>query len=463
MKKKVLISLSLIILTLCMSSCGKKEEQTIFDNMKIDEIGTKDIGNLKIDKEEEEKIAPDYLKIEEIQQDEIRKAEVKIDETIKRDDISFSIGNLSSNYLKNISNKSNIYYSPFSIASSLGILANGATNVAQKEILDSLSAINIDALNNNYETALGKIAKSYNNNFLKLYEGNILFVNTNKKEKGINISNNFKKNAQNYNGKIEELDFNNPREIKETLYSLSRKLTQKNISYKTTANEEDITEIFNMTYFDGKFKEPFLSKNTVKDVFYNENGTKSEISYLTNIGSINSFKYYETDKYEIVAIPYEPEGMIDICFFIAVIPKDNNVNILSLWNNETYIDKEDLIKNIIENETKEQIKVKIPKLEIYEETDITDIIKQIGVTNIFDEEKSNLNAIYLNHKIPVNMIKHIVKFNIEEQDPKIEEESNIYEENGEIKEVILNRPFFFTIYDNKNKIELISGVINNFD
>ena len=76
-------------------------------------------------------------------------------------EISKTVNNFNRNYFKTLDKTKNIFYSPYSIAAAISIIANGAKGQTQKEILNALSAKNIKTLNDGFKDVRADFQKNY--------------------------------------------------------------------------------------------------------------------------------------------------------------------------------------------------------------------------------------------------------------------------------------------------------------
>ncbi len=92
--------------------------------------------------------------------------------------LSESVNDFSRAYYATLNHDENIFYSPYSIAAALSLVANGATGDTQREILNALRAENLDTLNASFQNFRSTIAKNYSGGNI-LRDANLILVNKN--------------------------------------------------------------------------------------------------------------------------------------------------------------------------------------------------------------------------------------------------------------------------------------------
>ena len=115
-----------------------------------------------------------------------------------------------------------------------------------------------------------------------------------------------------------------------------------------------------------------------------------------------------------------------------------------------------------ENVSHESRDIRIPKFDVAKESDITENLKNLGVTDIFINGTANFTPIVKNHYLYVNEIQHGCRVRIDEEG--CEGAGYVYGglvENGGLPKLIkIDRPFIFTVLT-EEEIPIFTGVINN--
>ena len=82
-------------------------------------------------------------------------------------DFSNTVNNFNWYYYKTLDKDANIFYSPYSIAAALSMLANGAIGKTKQEILAALSANSMKELNDGFAKFHGAMAENYSDGTYK--------------------------------------------------------------------------------------------------------------------------------------------------------------------------------------------------------------------------------------------------------------------------------------------------------
>lgn len=175
-------------------------------------------------------------------------------------------------------------------------------------------------------------------------------------------------------------------------------------------------------------------------------GNNEKTIYMTN----EADSYYENDQATAFGKRYA-SGLS----FVGILPKENNDFTL-----------EDLDIQGLPQSTPEYDKVnaKIPKLNFETTATLTDMLKELGLENIFSDN-ANFSGIS-NTPTRVNSILQKTKLELDENGTKAAAVTAIMTEamamspnNQVVKEVELTRPFAFAIYDNVNDEMLFMGKV----
>lgn len=207
----------------------------------------------------------------------------------------------------------------------------------------------------NTQTELNKLLNLQNETNLVQFYQNVIQINRNINCRGIKF--------------INTLFVNNINTINKTFLEFS-KTCELNLFNKSINNF-----IKTMNYFGSNWENKFNVKNTYDTKFLKQ----SKQINIKMMHQHNSFKYYETNIYQSIELPYENGDFV----MNIILPKINSSNSILTMDN---------ITAIIINSSFQQIDLHIPKFTLNYKTNIAEILKQNGINDLFND-KCNLTKL----------------------------------------------------------------------
>jgi serine protease inhibitor len=359
--------------------------------------------------------------------------------------------NFAFNLMKQLINKDknkNIIISPLSISTILAETQNGANGQTKNEILSAIGLKNIDekSINEQYYSTL-----DYYNNLKssRLKVADSIWVN-----KTVSLNKDFVDTAKNYyNSEVNSVDFDNPNTVG-TINQWVDKSTDGQIK-QIIDNIDKYTKaiLINSISFKGTWKNEFSPYNTKEEEFTLSSGEKVKIDTMQNT-LINS--YLKEDNFQAVRLPYYDGLEMDL-----FLP-DKGVNINDFMEKATKENFDKWLKDFSDA----RVNMKIPKFKLeYTEDKMADVLKNLGVQQVFDANKSNLDGIAKDTFI--SSITHKTCISVDE---KGTEAAAVTAEimagssaPSEYKNVdfVVDRPFVFAIRDCKTGAIIFIGKIEN--
>ena len=203
--------------------------------------------------------------------------------------------------------------------------------------------------------------------------------------------------------------------------------------------------MMNTLYFKGIWVEP-VEDTEYTDVFHGFKDDKDVTYYSDMVGT-----YYENDK--AVAFAKEYKGGYK---FIGILPKEEGDFELSDLD----------IEELLSSGTDEYlVNVRLPKLDIRYGGDITEQMKEDGLSLCFDPEKADLSNMS-DHPVALKKMIHKTRLILDGEGTEaaavtviIAEDTAAMPEEKEIKRVYLDRPFAFLICSDDESTALFTGKI----
>lgn len=378
-----------------------------------------------------------------------------------QEEISFDSTELSDSNLVNsikvadmiakTNESSNIMFSPTSLNFALGIVSDGAKGETSellanylgaysygnkaKSYLDNLNKFNSDDTLNGYKTKLEIADALWVSDKVKLKEG-------------------YKGNVESeYNASVETVNFDNKEETCSIINKWADIKTNsmiKEIISTKLINPETAMCITNSVYFESAWAEAWKYHDYDVEEFTKFNGDKLDCCYMYTGGD----GYYENDYATAFASNY-----VSGIKFIGILPKEEgNFNL------------EDLdIKGLLETKSYDydELHVKMPKLNFETSASLKPMFEALGMGLLFEDD-SDFTGIAEDVDLKVDSIIQKTNLELDENGTRAAAVTSIImdlescvmpEDNPVIKEVYLDRPFAFLIYDEENDEVLFMGKV----
>ena len=217
--------------------------------------------------------------------------------------------NLFNTFVSSGSEKENIVISPIGLYQYLSIIANGADESSKTVFLNVLKCNNINtlnSLNSKLSVNLNKLDRQVTFNLANsLWIDKEFSVNTNYID-CINKS---------YNVDIKRVQLNSEdtkNAVNEWCSNKTNGLIKILLSDRLSTNT---IYLCNATYFNGKWKNPFDAKKTIKGTFFNYDGTESRVFLMNKVLEVELAK---NKLYTAIKLPYG-NGSFEMT---AILPND---------------------------------------------------------------------------------------------------------------------------------------------
>ncbi len=363
----------------------------------------------------------------------------------------FSLEVLKKSVSKANDKNKNILISPLSIVSALGMVENGAAGETLKQMENT---IGINLANNNkfFKNYMDKLSKEEKQ---ALYTANSIWI---KKEEGMTVSPDFIQiNKDFYNAEIYKANFDSTtlNDINNWVNEKTDKMIPKILE---RIEEDSFMYLINAITFKSDWDYEYDENDVFDSQFTLENGEKQDIEmmfseenvYMENENSKGVIKYYKDRKYA----------------FVALLPNEGikiNDYLNSLNGNK--------IQDLIKNSTSEDVITNIPKFKTEFGTNLNETLKEMGIENAFYSSKADFSKILSENGrdgfVYISNVIHKTFIEVDEKGTKAAAatvvemscDSCAPMEEEEPKEVILNRPFVYMIYDLENDIPVFMGTV----
>lgn len=374
-------------------------------------------------------------------------------------DKEFSVGQteFAISLLKNeYSNDKNSLISPYSIIQALGMTANGAAGDTKTEMERVLGNMPIEKLNSYLKTVRESQTIT---DTCKLSTANSIWV---KNGGGLSVYPEFlQTNANYFNSDVYYAPFDNT-----TVTDINNWVnTNTDGMIKKLLNENEISKdaavyLINAVTFDAEWANKYTDHSIGNYDFYAGDGSvqncemmnSKENFYISDENADGFLKYYDGNKYA----------------FAAILP-DENISLEDYISGLTAESFYEMISN--PHIEYDHIRARLPKFSFDDDLQLKDTLSDMGMPTAFIKEEadfsnmgqSDLDIIY------INKVKHMTHIEVNEAGTKagavISVEVNAPTSVAPQPEinVILDRPFLFSIIDTENNIPVFIGTLNNIE
>ncbi|BAY86499.1 serpin family proteinase inhibitor I4 [Calothrix parasitica NIES-267] len=355
--------------------------------------------------------------------------------------------NLFSQLLVKDNNK-NIFVSPSSIALALAMTYNGADG-STKEVMAKaleLQGLNLQQVNSNY----AELKKSLENPDPKV---NLNIANSLWADQNVNLKSDFIQNNQEfYQAKVANLDFadsDTPNKINSWVKENTQGKIEKIVD-KIDPNQ--VLFLLNAIYFKGSWKQEFDQEKTAQLPFYLLSGEEKQHPMMSQSGD---YKYYESEKFQAVSLPYGENGRVS--FYVFLPKQDSDLNSfydsLNAANWEKWMSQFALRNGSL----------RLPRFKMDYEATLNDALSALGMEEAFT---NNANFSEMGNNLKISQVKHktFVEVNEEGTEAAATTSVGIALTSAQIPSqkpfrMIVDRPFFCAIRDNQTGTVLFMGSI----
>lgn len=343
----------------------------------------------------------------------------------------------------------NVIYSDTSLNMALGLLVEGA---------DGDTAANIMAYmyGSDYFPDLFSI-RDRNNALINIYmeedKAEINLANSIFYDDEFNVDESYEEILRTYYGALAwQLDFQDSYSA-EVINDWCDEKTKGRI--KEIVNAGDLANnrviLANALYFNSNWMDEFDEDNISEEKFTNSDGSKSKVTMMSD-DTITT--YYENKNATGFAKYYEGNGIA----FIGILPKEEG---------DFSLEQLDIDELLEKKYYDYEVHIKLPKFTVEDNNTLNDVLMSCGLEDIFDPDKANFSLMG-DTGLVVSDILQKTYVDVNEKGTEaaavtvveMKDSAAMVVDEKEIKEVYLDRPFVFMIYDFQTEDCLFIGKIN---
>lgn len=340
----------------------------------------------------------------------------------------------------------NTIISPLAVQMAMGFAINGAKGVTQSSIIDAVGM----------ETAvLNDYLKTYIEEAPKDVRGNINFVNAiwlNAINTGLDLNSSYKDRVTEYlNAEVKQEPFSMGCEnvINEWASEATDQMVNKVVNKVDTA---DWFYTFNIATFDMDWETTYSVNDIENKTFNNAKNTTSDAEMMSSVESL----YIEDNG----ATGFIKNYYIPRYQFVAILP-DEKTTLEDYVNN---LDYRKMIK-LLESADKINVKATIPSFVSNKTVDIRKTLMGIGLGKLFRSDADFSGMLKEGMATYLGEMYHTSTVTVGKKSSEGVIISNVADKNNKKndydKEVILDRPFLYMIFDSEESIPIFIGTMKN--
>jgi len=243
-----------------------------------------------------------------------------------------------------------------------------------------------------------------------------------------------------------------PLDTEETMQEINEWVSEKTHEMIKSLLDEPMSQdtlmmLMNTIYFKGYWVNDFDERDTDTQIFY---APEQEIE-VDMMHQTDYFSYAETEDYQIIHLPYHRGYQMQI-----YLPKDQHV--YEQWSNVEHWEALHKEKYDLEYA---KVALSLPKFEMEFGAELTGLLQDMGLKGIFD---ASLYDRISNDGLQTSCIIHKTALSNDEYGTEAAAVTAIMLAGGamvpeQTVEMVVDRPFYFTITDYKNGVNLFEGCV----
>ena len=336
----------------------------------------------------------------------------------------------------------NIFISPLSISIALTMTYNGAvgeTQHAMAEVLE-IEELELDTVNRS-NAALRESLESRGS------EVQLSIANSIWGRQGVEFNPDFlNRNQEFFDAEIAALDFSAP-EAAETINGWVDTNTKGKIKkIVQRIDPRTLIMLINAIYFKGSWQEEFDKSRTRDGIFHLSDGSEKQVPMMTREGA---YPYFRGDTFEAANLPY---GDGNVSMYIFLPNRDSNLDeFLGGLNPENW---ENWLTQF--NEVMDDSLMILPRFKLEYEVKLNDTLKTLGMEVAFG---GGADFTGMGPSLFISEVRHKAFVEVNEEGTEAAAVTVVVGVESAPPSFIVDRPFFFAIYDDRTKSILFMGVV----
>jgi len=354
----------------------------------------------------------------------------------------------------------NTIISPLSINIASAMLANGAKNATQEQILNAIGAegYSIDFLNDYNAKLMKTLPHLDQTTDMRIANGIWLDDNLRPVENFVEV------NKRSYQATVDIIDLNKPAAAKviNDWASLNTKKLIQQVVDESMFNDYTRFVLANAIYFKGMWQNEFKKADTRKGDFHLADGTTIQTDMMHQTGKFrigeyvipNETRYTTTPDARMLRMPFKGEYYMDI-----ILP-NNNISCAYFLDQVLDMEVMDALeKSLTEMETY----VQMPKFTLKDHINLIPDMQALGMVDVFTDA-ADLSGIDSTQFLSVGQFLHDTYLEVNEEGAKAAAVTTVIGYTNAAlpaQEFIIDRPFLLFIREAKYGTILFAAKIGN--
>ena len=347
------------------------------------------------------------------------------------------------------STKPNTVISPFSVKLAMSMATEGANGYTLEQLQDILQVTVgskdvfkglMDELNTNEDITLNIANSVWSRQGYQF------------KQTYIDILTNY------YLAEARELDFSEPSSKDVINAWVDRKTEGKISKIVDSIDNTHIMFLINAIYFNSDWKEQFKEEFTQIRPFTLVDGTQVNIDTMHMSSEL---EYFENNDFQAVELPYGKEGRFVMRVYLPREDKEIKDFVSELRN--------DGLNDWKGKFNSKSVNLALPKFKIEYDTSLKNTLQKLGIKDAFLPGIADFGEMVpvSSKEVYIGDIKHKTYIDVSERGTEaaavtsIEMQITAMPTQEKIYEMVVDKPFFFTIEDTQNDLYLFMGTILN--
>lgn len=339
----------------------------------------------------------------------------------------------------------NIFISPFSVSVALAMTLNGAADETENAMINTLQLQSIESemINPNYELLQSTLQTS--DPKVSLTIANSLWTN-----EGFSFNPAFlQQNSLYYDAEISNLNFDDPNSVETVNQWVNTNTNGKILKILEEISSDEVLFIINAIHFKGGWQVEFDPTKTRDDAFHLTDGTTKQVPMMVREGN---YSYLYQKDFVAISLPYGDDGSVSMYIFLPSQESDLS-SFLDNMNAQNW-------ENWISQLREQKIWVQIPKFKLEYGTDLSDVLKALGMEIAFDKYQADFSQMSSDRDLYISRVDHKTVVEVNEEGTEAAAVTNIGIAVTSLPpQFIADRPFFFAIRDNETKSVLFMGTV----
>lgn len=341
----------------------------------------------------------------------------------------------------------NYTYSPISAYMALSVATAGSNGSTQRELLEVLGIENRKGVS--YLTSQN--ANLFRRMYLDNDRGKLKIANSLWLSDDMSFNQNYLDTAtDSFYASLFNVDFADPK-TGELMGEWIAENTNGTLAPKMEVDKDLCLSIINTVYFKDQWVNQFDEANTQEDTFYKADGTTVQCDFMNQVFSSQGF--VEGKNYTATSLGLQNGGAMT--FILPDEGVDTDDLLLSA-------DKVSELLNGGEQKSG-MVTFKVPKFNFNTDIDLSKTLKDLGVKKAF-QDSADFSGISADQGLFISEVKQQTHVAIDENGVEASAFTDIGMAGSSLPvdqaEIILDRPFIFTITD-RNGVVMFMGVVND--